>query len=286
MADSPFIINVTSENFHDIVIQGSMDHLVLVDFWADWCAPCKMLLPVLSQLAEEYGGSFILAKVNSDEQQELALQYGVRSLPTVKFFKQGQIIDEFMGAQAEPQIRELLEQHIERESDHLHRQAMLLLDQGNITEAIDVLEQANETDPGRVIIIADLARLYLQQEQAEQAHTLLNTLSPADRERPEISSLLTTIELAQEVDKLPSEETLLQEIESDSANLEARYQLATLKISEGEYEAGIQQLLEIMKRDQRFNDGAAQEMLLKTFDMLGNSPLVAQYRRKMFTILH
>ena len=286
MSDSPFIIEVNNENFQEVVIEGSMNHLVLVDFWADWCAPCKVLIPILSKLAEEYKGQFVLAKVNSDEQQELSAQYGIRSLPTVKFFKQGQIVDEFMGAQAEPHIREQLEQHIIRESDHLHEQALHLLSQNNVDEATKLLETANGTDPGRTLIIADLARLYLQQDKLDLAQNLLDDLPQSAKESPEISGLLTSLELAQEAADLPDEAELRALIESDGNNLEARYQLATLHINKGNHEAGIQQLLDIIKRDRQFNNEAASKLLLKVFDLLGDDPLVGQYRRKMFMLLH
>ena len=286
MADSPYIIEVNNENFQEVVIQGSMEHLVLVDFWADWCAPCKMLMPILSKLAEEYNGHFVLAKVNSDENQELSLQYGVRSLPTVKFFKQGQIIDEFMGAQAEPQIREMLDKHIVRESDRLRDQALLLQSKGNIDEAIKLLEQANNMDAGRAVIVADLARLYLEQEKLEAAQELLDSLPASDKQKPEISSLLTTIEFSLQASELPDAAQLQQKIEADANNLDARFQLATLEVNAGNHEAALEQLLEVLKQDRNYNEGAAREMLLKIFTMMGDSPLVAQYRRKMFNLLH
>ncbi len=286
MADSPYIFDVTPENFEQIVIQGSEQQLVLVDFWADWCAPCKMLLPILSKLADEFQGQFILAKVNTDQQQALAQQFGVRSLPTVKFFKQGKIVDEFMGAQSESQIRTMLDQHIVRESDRMLQQARSFLDQGKTEEAKTLLQQANETDPGRTPVIAELAGLLLKQGDTSAARALIDTLPTSEQTVPEIAALLASIEFAQEAGSLPDEQELEKMIAEDENNLEARYQYAMLKINAGDYETGMEQLLEIMQRDRQFKDDIGRKTLLKVFDMLGENPVAAKYRRKMFNLLY
>jgi putative thioredoxin len=112
MADSPYIVTLTAANFEAVVIDGSFDRPVLVDFWADWCAPCRMLMPILAKLVDEYRGRFILAKLNTEEEQALAAQFGIRSLPTVQLFKDGRPVDQFMGALPEAQVREFLDRHV------------------------------------------------------------------------------------------------------------------------------------------------------------------------------
>jgi len=109
MNHSPYIIIVTAQNFTTEVIEKSRQVPVLVDFWAAWCAPCKMILPVLTKLANEYQGKFILAKVNTDEEQQLASQYGIRSIPTLKLFRHGQVVEDIMGAQSESVLRDMID---------------------------------------------------------------------------------------------------------------------------------------------------------------------------------
>ena len=112
MADSSFIYDVTVENFQQVVLQTSMNRPVLVDFWAEWCNPCKSLMPTLAKLADEYQGKFILAKVNTEEQQQLAAHFGIRSIPCVKLFLKGEMVDEFMGALPEPEVRSFIDKYI------------------------------------------------------------------------------------------------------------------------------------------------------------------------------
>ncbi len=146
MNDFPFIFSVTQEDFAQRVLENSRRVPVMVDFWADWCGPCHMLMPILTKLTQEYQGQFLLAKVNSDEQQALASQYGVRSLPTVKLFKSGDVVDEFMGVQQESTIRQLLERHIERESDKIRLQAEQALEANDTEKAHLLLQQATALD--------------------------------------------------------------------------------------------------------------------------------------------
>jgi putative thioredoxin len=286
MADSPFIIEVTADNFDQVVLEGSQQQPVLVDFWADWCGPCKALMPILAKLAEEYRGKFILAKVNSDENQALAQQYGIRSLPTVKLFKHGAAVDEFMGALPEGQVREFLDQHIERESDAICNAALAAEAAGDPDKALELLKTANEVDPGRPQIVAALARLLMQKGEADTAEALLNALPTADQESREIAALLAQLEFSREGGIEESAESLQSQLEASPDNLELRYRLALRLLADKQYEAAMQHLLAIMQKDRSFGDDAARKTLLKAFDMLGDDPLVAIYRRKMFNFLY
>ena len=142
MSNSPYIIDITLENFQQVILEGSMQHPVLVDFWADWCAPCKQLLPILTKLADEYQGQFILAKVNIEEQQELAAQFQVRSVPTVMLVSQGQLVDQFNGAKPESEIRAFLEPHLSNPVAQLKEQIKQLVGAEELDQAQMLLQQA------------------------------------------------------------------------------------------------------------------------------------------------
>lgn len=284
MADSPYIIDVTAENFSEVVLTGSAKQPVMVDFWADWCQPCQTLMPVLSKMAEQGQGQFILAKVNSDQNQDLATQFGVRSLPTVKLFKNGEPVDEFLGALPESQIQAFIDQHIDRESDSIHARAMQALQENDQKTALTLLQEANSIDPGRSKIVVDLAKLLAATDNSDEALSLLNSLPREARESTDVAALLARLEFAGNAESLPDIGTLMAD--AANGNLDAKLQLSNKLIAEGDYKAAMNQLLEIMQKDRKFKDDIGRTTLLKVFDMLGADPLVDQYRRKMFNLLY
>lgn len=284
--DSPYVVNVTQENFASAVLERSHEVPVLVDFWADWCGPCHMLMPVLTKLAQEYGGQFILAKVNTDEQQALAAQYGVRSLPTVKLFKNGQVVDEFMGAQPESTVRALLDRHIDRESDRLRHEARALMEGGEAEAAEQVLRRAAEMDPANANVKIDLARALMLQGRAEEATAVLDALPALERDRPEVRALRAEMTFAHVAAQEPDLRALEERVSANPDDLDARYALAAHYILRGDYEAGMDQLLAILERDRGYRDGAARTGLLAVFDRLGPGEVVNRYRSRLFALLH
>ncbi len=286
MSDSTNIFDVTIDNFDEIVITGSANQLIVTDFWADWCQPCNTLMPLLQKLATEYQGKFHLAKINSDEQQQLATRYGVRSLPTVKFFLNGEVVDEFMGVIAETELRNKLDQHIIRESDALMAQALTLLEQNNYDEAETVLNQANSTDPGRTPVITTLAELKIRKDDLDAAEKLLNSLPESEQQSAEISSLINKIEFSRQANSLPSAAELIQNIKKNPCDLQSRYELALHQIANNNPESAMEQLLEIMKQDRTFKNDIGRTTLIKLFDSTTNEALVSHYRRAMFNLLY
>lgn len=287
MADSRYIFDVTSETFDTYVLQNSHQVPVLVDFWAGWCQPCQMLMPVLARLIEEYDGEVLLAKVNSDEQQELAGRFGVRSLPTVKVFREGRVVDEFMGVQPEPIIREIIERHVVRESDLTRAEALRLAREGDIAGAEKVLRDLLAADPGVERAKVDLASILAQTGRADEADELMRTVPLNIQQEADVKALMQRIKAIRLTENAPDTATLRQTVEKDPDDLHARLQLAARLVAEDQLEGALEQYLEIMKRDRTFENDAGREGMLSVFEMLGGQgELVSTYRRKMAAMMY
>ena len=283
---SPFSLDVNEADFEQMVLEASKHQPVLVDFWATWCQPCQVLKPILEGLADEYGGKFLLAKVNTEENQQIAMQFGIRSIPTIKLFKNGEAVDEFMGALPEPEIRAFLEKHIERESDKLIQQAEQQLAEGNAEAALELVKQANQMDPENYRALISYARICATMGNIDEAKTVIEALPAEQQESPEVTALLAQMEFDSIAGDGESDEELMKKLEANPDDHETRYQLAAKQVMNGQTEAALENLLTIMKKDRQFNDDAARKMIFKIFDTLGEHPLVASYRRKMMSLIY
>ncbi len=287
MNDTSHTVTVTAENFQQQVLDRSSRQLVLADFWASWCGPCQTLIPILEKLAREYNGKFLLAKINSDEQQALAQHFQVRSLPTVKFFKDGAMVDEFMGAQPEPVIREMLDRHIDKESDRVWHQARQLIAAGQEEEGLELLRAAHRDDPANSRIVIDLAEVYLRRRELDQAREILASLNDDDRSKPEAAALLTKIRFIAELENAPSESALAAELDTTPESAQALYLLSLHKAVAEDYESAMELLLRLLKKNPGYDKGAAKKTLLDIFTLLGNEgELVNTYRRKLASLLY
>ncbi len=287
MSDSPFIHNVTAETFNELVIENSFKQPVLVDFWADWCNPCQALIPVLTKLAEEYNGAFILAKVNSDEQGQLAAQAGVRSLPTVKLFINGQMANEFMGALPESEVRKFLEPYIQSATDSYISEAEVAFQEGREQDAMKILNDALAQDPQNGSLKINIAKLLMMQGNAESAGALIDSLSEDDKKRDEATEIMAQIKLADKLKEAGDPEELKARIQTNPDDLDALLQMSIYLTASGEYQAAMDMLLSIMMKDRKFKEDAGRQGLIDLFELLGgDNALVKAYRRKMFTLLH
>lgn len=283
---SAFAFDVAEADFMQQVVDASMQQPVLVDFWATWCQPCQVLKPILEKLADEYQGKFLLAKVNTEEAQQLAMQFGIRSIPTIKLFKNGEPVDEFMGALPEPEIRAFLDRHIPRESDALIDKADLLLAEEKTDEAMELVKQANQMDPQNSRALIAYARICAIQGNFDEAKTVLDALPAEAAESPEVTALKAQMEFDNIASQGESVAALQARLQDDPNDSEARYQLAAQQVMNGQTEDALDNLLAIMRLDVNFNDGAAKQMMFKIFDTLGDHPLVANYRRKMMSLIY
>ena len=285
MADSPFIIDVTQENYQQ-VMEASSRVPVLLDFWASWCQPCQVLMPILARLAEEYQGKFLLGKLNTEEQQEIAAQFGIRSIPTVKLFRDGQPVDEFMGALPEQAVREFLDRHVARESDAQVALARERLLAGSANDAIALLNEARQADPDNPRVALTLAEAQAAMGDVAAAEATLDSLPANEQDKPEVTILRSHLYFEDQVAGAPAATELEARLAADPGDTQALYQLALRKVIEQDYEAAMELLLQLMQKDRSFGDDAGRRVLLKVFEVLGDDPGVGGYRRRMAGLLH
>ncbi len=285
MSHPPYIIDVDPASFQQAVIDASYQVPVMVDFWAPWCNPCKMLMPIVTRLAEEYDGRFILAKVNVDDNQELALQYDARSVPTVKVFRNGAVVDQFLGAQPEGNIRQLLENHIERASDQQRQQAERLLQQGEMAAAIELLQQANREDPDNPRVRQDLISLLFLAGRYPEVESAIRALPLAERESPEIKGLENRLIFASTAATAPDIAILEETLEREPGNSEARYQLAAKRVVEGDVEGALHELMLLLARDRSYGEDAARKGMLAILESADDPAWANQWRRRMASTL-
>lgn len=287
MTDSPYVFEVNQHNFASVVVENSQRVPVLVDFWADWCQPCKTLTPLLTKLAQEYRGGIILAKVNAETEQALAAHFQVRSLPTVMVVWQGQIVEQLVGAQPEAAYRAVIDQLRAKPGDLILEQVETLWQQGRQKQAVELLGEALKQEPDSVELKVALAEKLLQLDRGEKARALLQSLPAEEQGRQPASGLLARLQFAELAQGAPDLAALEAQILTTPDDYAARRQLAARYVLAGNYEAALEQFMDILRRNPQFEEGAGRKGLIAMFEMLGNEdPLVITYRRRMFSLLH
>ncbi|HOW76378.1 MAG TPA: tetratricopeptide repeat protein [Candidatus Competibacteraceae bacterium] len=285
MSESSYVFEVTQHNFASVV-EASQQVPVLIDFWVDGHLPCQQLTPLLTKLAQEYQGKFILAKVNADAEQALAAHFRVRSLPTVMVIWQGQIVEQLVGLQPESAYRQIIDRFHMSPGDQIREQVDALWQRGRQKEAIQLLREALKQEQS-VELKVILAEKLLQLDQGEEARQLLQSLPVEERERQPVSGLLARLQFADLAQGAPDRGALEKKIQTDPTDSAARRQLAARCVLAGDYEAALEQFMEILRRDPKFEDEAGRKGLIAIFEILGNEdPLVTTYRRRMFSLLH
>ena len=280
------VVDIDQNNAQQYLIDESFNRPVVVDFWADWCAPCKQLMPLLEKLADEYAGAFLLAKINADEQQGISQQLGVRSLPTVMVFKDGQPVDGFSGAQPETAVREMLQKHLPSPWDAKIAEATELLDQGDTAGALALLRAAWEESSKLLEITLAYAGALVEANRLDEAEEVLNEVRLVDREALH-EQLMAQIELKREAGKSPEIEALESELASDESNHSVRVKLAVQLTTGAHYRDALEHLLVVLRADRDWNNGEAKRLYLDTIASIGKGdPLAAEYQRKLFSILY
>lgn len=283
---SDYIVNIDETNAAALLIDESHRRPVVVDFWADWCEPCKVLMPLLEKLAHEYQGAFLLAKVNADEQQGITQQFGVRSLPTVMVIQNGQPVDGFAGAQPEAQVREMLGKYLPKPWDALLMQANELMTQGDFQGAVVPLRQAWEESGKQHEISIAYAHGLIEALRLDEAEAVLDGIRMADQDAA-YEQLRAQIDIKREAAKSPEIEALEAQLATDPDNLDVRQQLGVQYTDSGQFREAMEQFITVLRQELDHQNGATKRLLLDTIASLGKGdPLAAEYQRKLYSLLY
>ena len=284
-----FIIDINQDQFVEQVIEKSKATPVIVDFWAPWCGPCKQLTPVLENLVNKKNGKVILAKINVDENQGIAGQLNIQSIPTVYGFVDGKPIDAFQGAQPESKIEIMINKLIDaapgNEVPKLLEEADNLFKDQKFQEAQQIYESLVGMDPGNPKVISGLLRCLVQLKRYDDAIEMMGSLDDETLKNEEIvkiNKLLSTLNTSSDSDK----EELKSIVYNEPLNKEKRFELAEKYLLASETELGFNELLIIFEQDPKWNDEAAKKKLLEYFDMLGfTDPNVISARKQLSTLM-
>lgn len=289
-ADADVIKDVTDQTFIADVVEASREVPVIVDFWAPWCGPCKTLGPQLEAAVQAKKGAVRMAKVNVDENQMIAGQLQVQSIPTVYAFWQGQPVDGFQGALSQGDVQRFVEKIAALAGDGGLGEALEaaeeMLAQGAVADAAQTFAAILGEEPENAAAMGGLARAHIAMGDLDTAEALLNNAAPAIAAAPEIEAARAQIALARQADEAGPLAELQSAVAANPDDLQARFDYAKALYAAGQAEAAIEELLDLFRRDREWNDGAAKAQLFTIFDALKpTDPLVQKGRRRLSSMI-
>ncbi|GLS28167.1 thioredoxin [Marinibactrum halimedae] len=280
------IVDIDQNNAQAQLIDESFKRPVMIDFWAEWCGPCKSLMPLLESLANEYAGQFLLAKVNADDQQMIAAQFGVRSLPTVMIMKEGQPVDGFAGAQTEAAIREILDKYLPKAWELALAEAQALLEEENFTEAMEKAQQAVSESSNNPQALKVLADTLVELNRLDDAQSYLDKITLVDQEEYFVQ-IQAKLNLRRESAKSPELSALEEEMRAQPDNLSLHLTAAVQYHDNGFTQEALELLIKVLRKDLDFNEGEAKKTFLDVIASLGKAdPLAVKYQRQFYTLLY
>ncbi|MBI3409781.1 MAG: thioredoxin [Planctomycetes bacterium] len=283
---SEWIFSVTERDFNARVLERSKQTPVVVDFWASWCGPCQMLAPILEKLVEKRAGAVLLAKVNTDEEQRLAMDFGIQSLPTVVAFKNGQVVLDFIGLLPENKVDEFLNRIGPSEADKKAQQASEL-EKTNPAQAEKLYRQVLQKEPNQEESLLGLARLLVDQNKEGEANELLERVGPGGEHGAEAEKLSAILWLRRHAHDRGDEKTLKARLEHDPGNPTTLYDLGCVEAAAGRYAEALRLLLDAAQRDKKLAAAKVREAMVKVFQVIGvRSELADEYRDKLTALLY
>lgn len=273
------IYDVSMENFQESVVDASFQRVIVVDFWAEWCAPCRMLGPILEKVVASMGDRIALAKVNVDENQQIAMQFRVQSIPTVKIIHEGRIVQEFTGALPENEIRSIIAEAAGETGEDPLASADRLIRDEQYEEAEKIYRALLEQAPDDSKAIIGLGRLAILKGDTEEAHSLLSSIDEMDEQYETAQTLLSTLQFSEVCVREGGMDAVNDRLKRNPDDLDTHYALGCCYAVSNEYEKALGEFLAIIKRDRSYNDGAARKAMVNMFSTLGQeSDLTVRYR--------
>jgi putative thioredoxin len=285
MTAPAYVLEGTSDNFDRLVLENSKRGLVLVDFWAPWVGPSLRQREILVDLAERFKGSFLLVSVNTDDQKRLAERFSVRSLPSFKLFRQGELVGEYHGVQPEADYPRIIEAYVQKQLDEACRQAIATWQAGDPDKALQLLAEAAVNAPENLAYPALMGKILMRQKRYREAHALLMALPEAAQVGVEIRNLLAHLDFIVTAQNAEARETLEKRLESAPEDPEVRYQLAATALLDDEITTALDLLLALARSHAAWRNGIARKGMRAVLDQLNaDDEQVARYRRELFRL--